>query len=83
MKAAGELAGALGIGISGSGPSLFAMVEGSEVANRVAAAMQGAFAEAAGLASDRWVGRGAGAGAEVVSEKDGAPGTRGSDGDGG
>ncbi|MCB9650626.1 MAG: homoserine kinase [Deltaproteobacteria bacterium] len=43
--AAAERAGALGSGISGSGPSLFALCRSKESAGRVAAAMQAAFQE--------------------------------------
>lgn len=43
--AAARGAGALGAGISGSGPTLFALAEGAEAAARVAAAMTQAWAE--------------------------------------
>ena len=42
-SAAAERAGALGSGISGSGPSLFALCRSKESAGRVAASMQAAF----------------------------------------
>ncbi|MDH3588797.1 MAG: homoserine kinase [Gammaproteobacteria bacterium] len=45
--------GALGCSLSGSGPSVFAWARADD-AERVAAAMQAAFA-AAGVASDRWI----------------------------
>lgn len=46
--------GALGCGISGAGPAVFALCEGDEDAFRVAIAMQTAF-RTAGLSSRRWV----------------------------
>lgn len=46
--------GALGCGISGSGPSLFALTRGSETAHAVGHAIQTEFANA-GLASDVFV----------------------------
>jgi homoserine kinase len=43
LKAACEAAGALGSGISGSGPSVFALSRGMSIANKVAQAMQSVF----------------------------------------
>ncbi len=57
VKDAALANGALACSISGSGPTLFAMAESRENAQRVAAAMQAAFAEAAGLESDAFVGQ--------------------------
>jgi homoserine kinase len=54
-RAAALAAGALGFGIAGSGPSVFAWTAGSEVAGGVEAGVRAAFA-AAGLESDAWVG---------------------------
>ena len=45
-------AGAVGAGLSGSGPSVFALCRGRRVAEQAAAAMAEAFREEAGLASD-------------------------------
>jgi homoserine kinase len=43
LKAACEAGGALGSGISGSGPSVFALSRGMSTANKVAQAMQCVF----------------------------------------
>lgn len=56
VKRAALDAGALGCSISGSGPSVFAFCDDDGVAWRVAEAMQAAFRQAAGLASDAYVG---------------------------
>ena len=45
-------AGAVGAGLSGSGPSVFALCRGRAVAERAAAAMAAAFCDEAGLGSD-------------------------------
>ena len=55
-KAAALKAGALGCSISGSGPSVFALVRGREVGLAVGSAMQAAYA-ASGLSSDSRVAR--------------------------
>ena len=52
VKRAAVLAGAFACGISGSGPTIFAIAENDEVAKQCAAAMQAAFAE---IASDAHV----------------------------
>jgi homoserine kinase len=57
VKKAARDAGGLGCSISGSGPSIFAIAADDETAERVAAAMRGAFAETAGLDSEAYVGR--------------------------
>jgi len=54
-RAAALAAGALGFGIAGSGPSVFAWSAGPTDAARIEADVQAAFA-AAGLASDAWTG---------------------------
>lgn len=54
VKAAALQAGALGCSISGSGPSVFALVTDTDTAERVASAMQAAFA-AHQIASDRYI----------------------------
>jgi homoserine kinase len=57
VKAAARVAGALGCSIAGSGPSMFAFSDSAETAFHAAQAMQTAFERAAGLESDRYVGR--------------------------
>lgn len=49
--------GALGCSIAGSGPSVFALCDDGEVAERVARAMQDGFQKDGRLSSDRFVGR--------------------------
>jgi homoserine kinase len=66
VKRAGLDAGALGVSISGSGPSLFAWADSAGRAAGVAAAMSRAFADA-GLPSDTWI---------CDISGDGAPGSR-------
>lgn len=46
--------GALGCGISGSGPSIFALTKGELIANKVAAVIQNSFLQA-GLTSDAYI----------------------------
>ena len=62
--------GALACSISGSGPSMFAIADDRSAASRAAEAMRAAFADAAGLASDVFVGQVNGRGTEVVSSAD-------------
>jgi homoserine kinase len=57
VKAAAQASGALACSISGSGPTVFAFASEERGARRVAVAMQQAFADAAGLASDVYVGQ--------------------------
>ncbi len=66
VKAAAQRAGALGCSIAGSGPSMFAFCDSDKAASRVAEAMQTAFDRAAGLASDRYVGRAGAPGARRI-----------------
>jgi homoserine kinase len=49
-------AGALGSGVSGSGPSMFALCDREDVAARAAVAMRRAFKDGASLRSEAWVG---------------------------
>jgi homoserine kinase len=56
VKSAALSAGALGCSIAGSGPSVFAFASDDESAKRIGAAMQSAFASAASLDSDLFVG---------------------------
>ena len=55
VKAAALAAGALGVGLSGSGPTVFALCRGTDEAERVAATMAEALRVAAGLAGDALV----------------------------
>ncbi len=59
-------AGAVGAGLSGSGPSVFALCRGRRVAEQAAAAMAEAFREGAGLASDTVVSAVNRAGARIL-----------------
>ena len=68
VKRAAASAGALGCSISGSGPSIFAMVGDQFAAAAVAMAMSAAFREAAGLESDAYVGRVNADGAVVMGD---------------
>ena len=56
VKRAAVAAGALGCSISGSGPSIFALAGDDGTAGQVAAAMQQAFRDAAGLDSEAYAG---------------------------
>lgn len=64
VKQAAMQAGALGAGISGAGPSLFAWCRGPDAARQVAGAMARGFA-AAGLDCSRWTAPVAGGGARL------------------
>ena len=57
VRASALEAGAAGAGLSGSGPTIFALCRGRGVAEQAAAAMAEAFREEAGLASDTVVSR--------------------------
>ncbi|MCY4397854.1 MAG: homoserine kinase [Gemmatimonadetes bacterium] len=57
VRASALEAGAVGAGLSGSGPTIFALCRGRGVAEQAAAAMAEAFREEAGLASDTVVSR--------------------------
>jgi homoserine kinase len=65
VKTAALDAAALGAGISGAGPSVFAWCEGELIAQDVAYAMREAFAEA-GLDSDVWISPVVGPAAEII-----------------
>ena len=56
VRSAARHAGALGCGISGSGPSMFALCESDDAAARAALAMRRAFKDRASLGSEAWVG---------------------------
>jgi homoserine kinase len=66
-RSAARDAGALGCGISGSGPSMFALCDSDDAAARAALAMRRAFRAHAGLGSDAWVGPVNREGARVLS----------------
>jgi len=55
VRDAALAAGALGCGLSGSGPSMFALCDSRRAAEAVAAAMSGALAAATGDRGDVWV----------------------------
>lgn len=64
--AAAREAGALGAGLSGSGPSLFALCRGRAVAGQTAAALEEVFRRQAGVACRTWVSPGRAPGARVL-----------------
>lgn len=70
--------GAAGAGLSGSGPSVFAICRGMAVARPVAAAMASAFRSEAGVDADVIVSPGAAVGARVLKPASGVAGTLGS-----
>lgn len=59
--------GALGAGLSGSGPSIFAFTEGREAARRAADAMAAAVLESTGIASDVYTSKVGAAGARLLA----------------
>ncbi|MFN8579990.1 MAG: homoserine kinase [Gemmatimonadaceae bacterium] len=67
-KDAALAAGALGASISGAGPTAFAIAATADIAERVAAAMTGAY-RAHGMDADAWVTR-PGPGARIVDPRD-------------
>lgn len=67
IKRAAAEAGALGSSLSGSGPSLFALCQGDEVAQRVAAAMASAIRTHIGGDPQTYISRISGQGARVLS----------------
>jgi homoserine kinase len=69
VKEAAVRAGALGCSISGSGPTMFAFADSEASARNIADAMRSAFAEAAALESDVFVGQVNEAGTVVVSSE--------------
>ncbi|HEX8187178.1 MAG TPA: homoserine kinase [Pyrinomonadaceae bacterium] len=68
VKAAALGAGALGASISGSGPSVFALVDSGEAAGRVREAMVGAFESSGVNEVDSWVSPVSCEGARVIGE---------------
>ena len=66
VRAAARDAGALGCGISGSGPSMFALCDSDDTAAGTAVAMRRAFRDRAALGSEAWVSPVNRAGAHVV-----------------
>jgi homoserine kinase len=67
IKQAARESGALGCGLSGSGPSVFALCESLDRATQVGAKMLDAFAAAAGSTADLWVSPVARHGARIVT----------------
>ena len=67
VRSAARDAGALGCGISGSGPSMFALCDSDDAAARAALAMRRAFRAHAALGSEVWVGPVNREGARVLS----------------
>ncbi|HEX7880951.1 MAG TPA: homoserine kinase, partial [Candidatus Eisenbacteria bacterium] len=57
VRVAAEKAGAFGMSISGSGPSVFAVTDTDASAKRVAAAMVRAFRIAGGVGARSWISR--------------------------
>lgn len=66
MRRAALEAGALGVSLSGSGPSIFALAATPDVAERAATAMREAV-EKSGLEADRWVSPVGATGARITS----------------
>ncbi len=66
VRASAINAGATGAGLSGSGPSVFAVCRGRDAAERVVTAMAGAFRDEAGVQSDTVVSSACAAGARIV-----------------
>ena len=67
VRAAALEAGAVGAGLSGSGPSVFALCRGRAEAERAATAMANAFRDHAGVASDTAVSSADATGARILS----------------
>ncbi len=67
VRRAARAAGARACAISGSGPSMFALVDGPEAEASVALAMREAFSKAAGLEADVWSGAVNAEGARIIS----------------
>jgi homoserine kinase len=67
VKAAAASAGALGSGLSGSGPSIFALCASLDVAYAAGRAMRAAFSAASDVPSDLWVSAVGGRGARIVT----------------
>ena len=74
-RAAALQAGSAGAGLSGSGPAVFALCRGRNVAKRAADAMQKAFGEHSGLGCDAFVSTAAAPGAQVKTASAAAIGT--------
>ncbi len=67
VRAAAARAGAVGAGLSGSGPTVFALCRGEAVAEAAGAAMAAAFGEGAGVGADVVVSRVNREGAQVIA----------------
>ncbi len=70
VKASALGAGALGASISGSGPSVFALVDDEDAAERARAAMVEAFKSSGVAEVDSWVSAVSDEGARVIESKD-------------
>jgi homoserine kinase len=66
VKVAAKSTGAIGVGISGSGPTMFALCSNFKVAEQVAVAMMDAFKKA-GLTSQQYISKLNHEGARVIS----------------
>ncbi len=69
VRASAVEAGAIGAGLSGSGPSVFAVCRGRDAAERVVTAMAGAFRDEAGVQSDTVVSSACAKGARIVEAR--------------
>ena len=67
VKTAAKIAGALGCGLSGSGPSIFALCQSVPDAERTGEAMRTAFQQASGIDADVWVSVVGARGARIVA----------------
>ena len=78
VKSAAEASGALGVGISGSGPSVFSLCRGKAAAEEIGSTMISAFEADGGVGADCYVGSAWSPGVRIVggtSHSD-SPGTR-------
>jgi len=67
VKQAATAAGALGCGLSGSGPSMFAICDSLDGANAAGLAMREAFARSVDVPTDLWISAVGGRGARVLT----------------
>ena len=73
VKAAALEAGALGGGLSGSGPAIFALCRDPSIAERVAIAMHETFQAEVGIESEHYVSRVGAEGAQLLADDCGVP----------
>ena len=69
VRASALEAGAIGAGLSGSGPSVFALCRGRDAAERVVTAMAEAFRDEAGVESDTLISAARAAGARITEAR--------------